>query len=206
MKLLLGLWFALLLLTQTAYALSSWPINGQVLDEETGKPIADAIVVVTWQGDRWQVVQSSTTCYHVETARTDAEGKYHIPAWSSPWKVENLTVFNREVYADAYKPGYTWPVNLSNNPERVLLRSFKGTSKQRLEYLLNQIGKECGSRSDYAPKLVLLYKALYDEDKSIAVTLEDKEKVAGIHYSLDILDIGYEQAPEKMTKGAYKNE
>lgn len=168
----------LLLVSLSACSLSSGPINGQVLEEGTGKPIPDAIVVVTWRGEWWQMVESSTACYHVETARTDAEGKYHIPAWFLPWEWNHLRVFGKETFYDAYKPGYTRPVNLGNKydqPERVLLAKFKGAKEEYFKNLLYTT--DCAGGGESRKNLYRLYATLAEEAQAIAETPDQKKRV-----------------------------
>lgn len=58
-------------------------IHGQVIDEETGRPVADAIVVARW-GLRQEVVPgfaySDGSLKIIETA-TDGNGRYSISGW-----------------------------------------------------------------------------------------------------------------------------
>ena len=164
----------LLLVSMSACSLSSLPINGQVLEEGTGKPIPDAIVVVTWKGDWWQWVQSSTVCYHVETARTDAEGKYHIPAWSLPWEIEHLTVTGKETFYEAYKPGYTQPFNPGNKPKNILLARFKGTKDEYFDYLFG--AASCTSAGESRKNLYRLYSAIAEEAQALAETPDQKKR------------------------------
>lgn len=176
MKHLLKLMTLAALLSLQACALSSRPINGHVLDEETGKPVADAIVVITWQGNWYKIVEGSTFCYHVETARTDAEGEYHIPAWSLPWQMEHMTVSSRVVNAEAFKPGYTRPAKWNSTQERILLRRFKGTKEEYFNYLERVMsGASCTSAGESKKNLYRLYLAVEEEEKSVAETAEQKK-------------------------------
>src|SRR3989344_7252350 len=53
------------------------PVQGQVLEEGTNKPIANALVVGRWMGTVTHgIVESRTVCYHVESTTTDAEGRF----------------------------------------------------------------------------------------------------------------------------------
>ena len=69
----------------SACGLSGSAIKGQVLEAETNKPIPGAIVVVRWHGT-WAPPAGTSTCYHVESAMTDAEGRYKTPAWTGPFQ------------------------------------------------------------------------------------------------------------------------
>ena len=181
------------LLSLQACALSGGPINGQVLEEETGKPIPDAIVVATWHGnDSSGLVHSQSVCYHVETARTDANGKFHINAWSDGISMRSLLINERYVITDAYKPGYTRSVKPVNELiKNILLARFKGTAKERLEYLERMLGStRCGSQNESEKNLHMFFSAMYEEAKNIAVTKEDLEIADALRYwaSFVILD------------------
>ena len=147
MKKLLRLMAMLLaLLPLTACGVSSSPIEGRVLDAETKKPIAGAIVIARWDGTYSALVDSHTVCYHVETATTDKDGRYKIPGW---WEEPKGPFFGEgPMYLDAYKPGYEkyWPAGYDRTEDfknNVLyLAPFKGTKEERLTYLLQMGGKE----------------------------------------------------------------
>ena len=175
--------------------------QGQVVDLGTHKPIPGAIVTWRWQETVSMIADSQTTCSHIESAVTDSQGRYQLPTWKG----------YEPTFIDAYKPGYVESIEYISTQQKInryvyLLEPFRGTTKERVEYLRNQTGKECGSRDDYAPKLIPLYRALYEEARSIAVIPEDKHSVGGIHYSLDTLELGYEEATKELTKGVYENE
>ena len=63
------------------FSLGDSKIEGIVLDDVTGKPVAGAIVTAQWHGDIHGIVQGSSLCYHVEAVQTDANGKFVIPTW-----------------------------------------------------------------------------------------------------------------------------
>lgn len=63
--------------------------NDFVLDEDTHQPIKGAIVVARWVGTISALVDSQTTCYHVESTTTDAQGRYQLPAWTKLPGLEN---------------------------------------------------------------------------------------------------------------------
>ena len=198
----------LALLPLTACGLSGGPIEGQVLEAGTNKPIAGAIVIMRWEGTYDQIVESKTACYHVETATTDAQGRYTIPAWHEMTKGPFFNASPEGFREDAYKPGYvrsdayfkkqTYRQNID------LLEPFKGARGRRLEYLQSLSGKECGSRDAYAGKLMPLYRALYEEARSIAVTPEEKHLAGGLHYSLDSLELGEEESLRRLSTGQYE--
>lgn len=199
----------LLLLPLAACGVSSKPIEGRVVDAETKKPLAGAIVVARWRGTYSALVDTHTECYHVETATTDKDGRYKMAGW---WEMPKGPLFSKDsMVLDAYLPGYEeyWPAGYGSTEDfknNVLyLLPFKGTKQERLNSLPRFVGMDCGDYRDYAKKLIPLYKAVYEEAKPLAVTTEDNHVVAGIHYALDILELGFEEATKRLSKGVYEN-
>jgi hypothetical protein len=67
-------------------AAEKWgPFRGQVLDVETGQPIAGAAVLVTWWEDVPNPVQGQEKFYDAREAETDAEGRFEVPRLSPPF-------------------------------------------------------------------------------------------------------------------------
>ena len=89
----------LFLQSQIVLALSGGPIEGYVLDYDTGKPIAGVQVAVTWIGP---LVQGSA-CVHVDAAVSDADGKYMTGSWSA---LPGALMFHTSPSMSAYKTGY----------------------------------------------------------------------------------------------------
>jgi hypothetical protein len=150
--------------------LSGGPVGGAVLEEGTNTPIPGATVVVHWlhhQGD------SGTVCYHVETATTDENGKFHVPQWFDP--SDNRTIRSPNTTVTVYKQGYgrravTWVKTTKD----VVVPSFTGTRAERLKELLG-IASVIGCYGYHNEKvLVPVYKALHDEAKGIASTEKDR--------------------------------
>ena len=65
----------------SACSLSGEAIDGKVIEEGSGKPIPDAIVVARWIGDLPGIADSKTVCYHVLSAKSDSQGNFDLPAW-----------------------------------------------------------------------------------------------------------------------------
>jgi hypothetical protein len=90
--------------------------RGQVLDAETGKPIAGAIVLGVWIGSGGMPGLSHSTLEGVREAETDAEGRFVLErVWG---------LFHRE-YITVYKFGY---IGWSN----VMLPSLANREDQRV--------------------------------------------------------------------------
>lgn len=95
---------------------SAEPIEGRVLDRETGQPIEGAVVIAQWvlakpleghETDHWITIE----------AATDAEGRYRIPGWGPKWRpwFRWLTYYDPQLVI--FKPGY-WPLTLLNEDPR----------------------------------------------------------------------------------------
>jgi len=96
-----GLLVLLLTIPVTSHALTAGPVDGQVLDYDSGQPIEGAIIVGLWKGNLFQIVESKSVCVHAESTVSDANGRYHIDGWAGP-------SFALGVYLEtsAYKAGY----------------------------------------------------------------------------------------------------
>ena len=60
---------------------SAAPVTGQVVDAETGKPVAGVNVVAHWQFEGGMEGGTPIGAVMVMEAETDANGRYHFPAW-----------------------------------------------------------------------------------------------------------------------------
>ena len=76
------------------------PISGVVVDATTHVPVVDAIVVVRWHASRIH----SSSCSHVATARTDANGRSKIDGWVDPWSIGDIFESSTDTDSLAYKP------------------------------------------------------------------------------------------------------
>ncbi|HXC61029.1 MAG TPA: carboxypeptidase-like regulatory domain-containing protein, partial [Nitrospiria bacterium] len=94
------------------------PIEGRVVNKETGEPVEGAVVVAQWilatppegkENDYWIVIETVT----------DAEGKYSIPGWGPEGRPRSRWLDKYDPALEVFKPGY-WPEGLANRPEGVL--------------------------------------------------------------------------------------
>ena len=155
---------SLITLTACVSAGKVWPEQiGIVLDAESREPIEGAIVVVRWIGTISALVDSQTTCYHVESATTDAQGRYRVPAWTKmPGPVRH-----NEVHYTAYKPGYRHVRTDMATGEQQLRSDARGV-KERLEYLsgmVRSVGCHEAGKSERA--LYELRAAIYYEARAL---------------------------------------
>jgi hypothetical protein len=166
-----------------ACGLSGGPVSGQVIDETTGKPLADAIVLVHWRGSWTKIVgESSSGCYHVETARTDAQGKYQIAAWARAWTPSDLRFSSDEQTYDVYKAGYTRAVSHHGlAPQAFSMEPYKGSVAYYFEHVLSAPYWACDGAGASGKNEYRLYKAMAEEARAIAETPEQKERAWMLH-------------------------
>ena len=129
-------------------SVSGTAIEGRVVDEATGNPIQGALVIAQWSGDVGGPVQSSQTCFHLEIATTDADGRYRIPGWSrrpvADWEGGFFGLRNTEVTRRTYKDGYAQLRYDPRDSRTILMTRFRGTPDERIDYLSRQGTPGCG--------------------------------------------------------------
>jgi hypothetical protein len=168
-----------------AFGQAGLSIDGLVLDEQTHKPIPGVFVIAQWRYYGSDAYGSRTSCPHLEVVRTDDEGRYHIPAWL-PGLVSHV---QRAVFA--YKGGYEEIVKSATpnvltaaevalNEKQKVMGLYTGTGDERVvSYTTFGSLEGCGSAEDYTKKLIPLYRAIYEEAKTLKVTDRNKEKLKG---------------------------
>ena len=104
-------------------------INGKVVDEETGQPLAGVIIVAKWTVDESLVGRNNGLLNVLETV-TDKDGNYNFPAWGPKpvpfFPLSPLAVFGsgNDPSVEYFKNDY-WPAHESNgmsDPERIASR------------------------------------------------------------------------------------
>jgi hypothetical protein len=165
-----ALWAAgLCALALFSYALSGESFSGRVIDESTGKPVADAIVVIHWIGSWTKIFgESSSACYHVETARTDPNGNFRMAAWKTPWSPKDLFFSPEDRGLNVYKPGYAVSTKGSGLPGVFLIAPFQGGKQAYFDTVLRPAGCEragASSKNEYR-----LYSAMAQEASALAET------------------------------------
>lgn len=78
------------------------PFQGQIVDVETGQPIAGAVVLVFWRQDVPNPVQAQSKFYDAREAVTDAAGRFEVPRLDPPFF--SFTIYDPEFYW--FAPGY----------------------------------------------------------------------------------------------------
>ena len=150
--------------------------EGTVIESVTGKPIAGAYVIAEWTHNGHNIVGTNTTCPRVEVVMTDANGRYKIP-----------TVFISSFFG-TYRSVYAFKAGLKNVPRlnenedwrAVRMVPFEGTADKRLaSYNGYAYLTGCGKEEEYTPKLIPLFRAIYDEAKTLVVSAEQREELKG---------------------------
>jgi hypothetical protein len=77
------------------------PFRGQIVDAETGAPIANAHVMVTWFASRPNLVDSVSDFYDARETVSDAQGRFELPRL---WRLWTLWVMAPTL--EYFAPGY----------------------------------------------------------------------------------------------------
>ena len=164
-------------------------IAGQVVDADTGQPIAGAHVAFIWVSG---IIPSGFTghnsrdiCYHAAAAVTDQAGHFGVEPWR---KWSTYSVYPEEpialVYARNYAPrqiplhlGFAIaPIERMN--ERFALKAFKGNNDERMEVLFwGLANRDCPYGGKSQRSLYPMLKLVYEEARSIARTQEQEQSV-----------------------------
>jgi hypothetical protein len=153
------------------HTLSSDPIDGIVVDNETQTPLSGALVVGQWEGDRGGPVQSGTVLVHVETATSDKHGRFNMRAWNIPNAGDSMSrIRNLRVIVWSYAPGYMVGIMTKTPPQTIPMTPFAGTRMERFQ-LLSRLAIQTGGEYDNSIKnLTPLRLALSNEAHAIAQT------------------------------------
>jgi hypothetical protein len=200
---LVVLW--LLAQSSTTHALSGSPIDGQVLEYDTGRPVPGAIVIARWVGNI--VGSGQTPCVHAESAVADADGTYRIASWS---RLPPALILGTSAMLNAYKSGFesvhspltyfgradgTWIVNqrdptnaivrtfsdrasaeAATSPDNVYMKPFNGTEAERFQYLRGVFGlSSCPSAGSSERNFYPALRAAYQKAKPLATSEKQKK-------------------------------
>ena len=175
-------------------------MDGRVIDKQTGKPIPGALVIVEWSGAVGGPVQSSRVCFHLEVVSTDADGRYHVPAWSrSPASDAEGGFFgirNVEVTRRTYKAGYEQFMYDPRDQTTILMQRFAANADQRIVYLSRQGTPGCGRTDGSRVNEIALWKAICEETKSLPDGKQkyDFFKAIDTHFAYLIEDVNEQLA------------
>jgi hypothetical protein len=186
------------------HALSGGPVDGQVIDYDTGNPVNGVFVAAKWMAD---LLSGRTVCVHVETSVSDELGRYHMSRWTQQ---PVAPVDEPVIIFGVYKPGYqrapsplyyigyerkTWVLfhrdrpyvalqtfrdeesaKRATHPTNVYVKRFIGTEDERIHYIRDSAfaGIGCSSGGASQRNLYSLQKAAFQEAKALATTAEHK--------------------------------
>lgn len=140
------------------------PFRGQVVDAETGRPIAGAHVMVSWDRDIPNLAHATQSFYDAQETVTDANGGFEIPR-----KRRLVTVLVSEPRVRVFAPDYlaaseeVTPTGgrLYVDPTIVKMRPLK-TREERCKHSPGGPGGEEGLRVPRYAEAVLTYVAALD--------------------------------------------
>ncbi|MCW8899740.1 MAG: hypothetical protein OQK75_02085 [Gammaproteobacteria bacterium] len=157
-----------------------WPEKtSRVYDVSTNQPIQDVLVVATWHGTGG-LEGARNDCYHLESARTNEKGEFTISEYSEGFSDALKT--QKYIHLSFYKLNYKLNENLISNSyiqnDNYYLEKFTGSPKERFAYITGRgRGPSCSSGGDSKRKSFDFHKAVYEEAKSLAKTIKEKEDV-----------------------------
>ena len=170
------------------HGINLWAGAGQVIDSGNGRPLQGVYVMAVWHASAFNPVDSRTVCYNFAITQTDKDGQYSLPvfSWRGLWPLFS----DRQRYKDFYLAGYE---NFSDDDFTgavIKMRRTKDTVEKRLNDLITrQSYATCMSESDEKEQLLPVYKAKYEEGRSIAATPEEMklvETLRGIQLSTEL--------------------
>ena len=172
-----------------------WAGAGQVIDAETGKPLAGVFVMAMWHGNPI-AIEARTVCYHFAITQTGQDGSYNLPVLS--W---NPTVLiNRERYKEFYLAGYENFTNDDFTGAVIRMRRITGTVEQRLKSLMPPRYELCTSEAEMKDKLVPLYQVQLDEATLLASTPSEKLLLKDLQVRRLVAEIGYDAYRDSLMK------
>lgn len=180
------------------------PHEGMVVDANTGEPIRDAFVIGQWSQSGYE----RTICFHLDMTRSDASGKYRIPALpmtDGSWLEDNSLALH------AYKKGYRqqWYGTDGKfiDPDKVgvirleRLKVELVTPEKHIEILREQARQiSCRSAGDSKINVAEFYQALYDEALGYTGDRET-EDILFLREKVEQYEFGYAGASQRFQAG-----
>jgi len=184
------LWMTVVLMLYGCASLSAEPLEGQVLEEGTSKPIANAIVIVRWDKTYSSFVDTTTVCVHVESALTDAQGRYRLPRW------RGKTPDHINTFKTGYERSQEYFRAKAYLQHNDILKPLTGSREKRLRAIAGA-AVTCGSAGESKKNLLPLYRTLYTNALPLVVTKEDKYILSNLLYKIEELELPYEEASKR---------
>ena len=137
------------------------PFRGQIVDAETGAPIAGAHFMVMWERDNPNPVHWTQSFYDAQETVTDTEGRFEIPR---QWRFFTLLVSTPRF--DAFAPGYvaessevTPRGGQAYVDSTILKMRLLKTRKERCDHLPGGPSMDASERASLFDRAVQAYRA-----------------------------------------------
>jgi len=172
--------------------------EGVVVDAETGEPVSDAFVIGQWSGRGYE----SSICFHLSMTKTDALGRYYIPAWRE--KNEFGSASHQKVLVYAYKHGYYYSL-LEQDRNRIQLRKVylaREDIEERIG-ILREVARQisCYSAGKSKNNVAEFYQTLYSEALDYAKG-EEFEDLLYLRNKVEQYELGDEVASERYQRSS----
>lgn len=161
-----------MLLTDSYAGPKYWPAQkGQVLDVETGEPMAGVFVIARYWGYYPVPGHSSSSCYHAAGTTTNEQGEYTIP---SHFDILDIKVDKRSKI-NFFQPGYR---HVFYKDGIAKLEKDNGSRDERLEELARIVRTSgCNSAGKSGRSLYSYYEAIYYEVKALSPTKDELKQL-----------------------------
>jgi len=170
-------------------ASSALALDGRVVEEGTGKPLAAVVVSIQWFGSKSVIVDPGSSCYAAELLVTSDDGAYRIPSWSGSI---NPFIVGRQRAVNFYKPGYRTVARSDDEALVTMARRDPADRERNFKEVERQLGGYACDLS--AEKKLKLLKPVYEELSQWAQTPAQRDTLRGVKYSIDLLEHGQEVA------------
>jgi len=142
---------------------SAKDIHGRVVDDKTGGPLANVIVVAQWQPYYLGLghAPGHSGVIHVHESVTDDEGRYFIPGWGPKPLPPGAEMRSADPALNFFKPGYL-PFAAANTPffDPAARRARPGVSEWDGKTV--RLKDHAGMLASYGDRLEVLSRSLVD--------------------------------------------
>ena len=182
----------LALACRASWAGSPFAFDGAVHDEKTRQPLEGVFIIVQWENTGGGLVDARTTCANLVITQTDAQGRYHVPAYLpaiSPFVERTITAF--KIGYESAIPKRDMPTAEYDRYARDMpMRVYTGTGDERIyQYLYTGYLRACGpDKLQTFKKLHPLFRAIDQEVRTLKVSPEKQEKSEGMIGFLEMFE------------------
>lgn len=148
-------------------------IHGTLIDASSRASIEDAYVAIYWGGWVSSLAATSGQCLHVGIAKTDADGRFLLPAWDS--RKTNVSDVSAAWFV--FKPGYDFQIGESSNingfvplPEGQYLVNRIDEPDEWIQKMIGRVPSGCGREDNQTLKAQI---AFYDAMISLVKSASD---------------------------------